>query len=196
MRFIILLMIALFFGSCQKRGYHEFDVYSKNGEINCVIETAAGSVKEVKYKPELYQFTVPVENGKEKKLTFPAFPFNTGFIPSTYIDFDGDEVQIPAIILGETIGSTSLIEIEVWGAWKAKRNGTNVILVLAQAKDPNYRLYDVNNFSDFEMKYNSALQLCENYLQNFVGANSYILAEKLTKEEAIEHIKKNYRKTV
>lgn len=186
MKTLVLAFFAfILLSSCEdKSGYADLKPVSKKNNLHAVIEIPAGTAKLYQYDRKENGFKLERKNGKDKKFTGLAMPFNYGFLPSTKVPFslDAENKELDVVIIGEKVSTSSLLDIKIIGNLQfahkdsARRdlkeeNLHNVIVAIPI--DDEFATLKVDSYRELTQKYRGQRKIIEIYLEDLYADKNF-----------------------
>ncbi|SHI40325.1 inorganic pyrophosphatase [Mesonia phycicola] len=184
------LLSILVLTSCQQENKKEIDyyhlpTYSKNKNIQAVVEIPAGTNHKIEYNKIEKKFINDTLNGKDRIIDFLPYLGNYGFIPSTYSDPEngGDGDALDVLILGENITTGSVVEIIPIGMIELLDNEESDNKIIAIPAEENKRIIKATNFHEFSENYPEIRKMIGDWFK-FYDLNDEIQLKRWTGEQA------------
>lgn len=194
-----LSYLVLFFAcmSCvSKVDYYNLPTYSKNNNVNAVIEIPAGTNKKLEFNTKSLTFEIDKKKGKDRVIEFLPYIGNYGFIPSTYSDpnkgGDGDAVDV--LVIAETVDTGTVLEITPIGLLKLIDDGEIDYKVIANVHDKSKQIIKANSFKDLESNYPEIIKIIESWFLNYNIDDEAKINGWGNEKEAYLEINKNIQK--
>ena len=93
--------------------YGSLATFSKNGNLQIVVEIPAGTNKKLEYNYDTNTFPVDIKDGKERIINFLPYPGNYGFIPLTSMKISegGDGDSLDVLVLSQHMAVGTIMEV-------------------------------------------------------------------------------------
>ena len=193
LKFYVGLVSFLILASCQQENkkeieYYHLPTYSKNKNLQAVVEIPAGTNHKIEYNKTTKKFINDTINGKDRIIDFLPYLGNYGFIPSTYSDpkngGDGDALDV--LILGENITTGSVVEIIPIGMMELLDNAESDNKIIAIPAEENKRIIKATNFHEFSENYPEIRKMIGDWFK-FYDLNDEIQLKRWTGEQAAKN---------
>jgi inorganic pyrophosphatase len=161
----LLLGFALAITSCRTDPAH-LPVYSPTGQLQAVIEVPAGTNRRLRYDPASRSFLAEQQAGTDRIIRFLPYPGNYGFIPSTLVEAgdQGDSRPLEILVLGESVASGTVMEVQPLGTLLLDKAGQVVQLVVAVPARPRDQILLATDLETFQRKYPAAKEIIQQWL--------------------------------
>jgi inorganic pyrophosphatase len=190
--YIILVVALVVYLTTKDKNFYVIPAFASDEIVNAVIEIPAGTNKKIEYNPTLNEFQVDELNGKKRIIDFLPYPFNYGFIPSTYMDpnKEGDGDAIDIVILSESQPSASVMRVKPIGMIQLLDNGEIDTKIIAIPEDENLRIINAKSIVELENNYPAVIDIIENWFLHYKGESIIEIEEWKSKRDAIYEIKR------
>lgn len=194
--FYVLLILALvIYLKFRDKNYYTIPTFVSEEIVFAVIEIPAGTNKKYEYNAEENKFELDQINNQDRVINYLPYPFNYGFIPSTYMDpvngGDGDALDI--LILSESREMKTVMKVFPIALIELiDNNEIDTKIVAVPFDDSN--IIDAYSLSDLREKYPTIINTIENWFLNYKGNNQIQIKSWKEKEYALDEIKKWERK--
>ena len=191
-KFFIISSIFIFMSSCidsgSKLNYGKLPIFSKAGNVNCVIEIPAGTNHKIEYDYNSNSFPCDQKDGKDRIIQFMPYPCNYGFIPSTMMDEErgGDGDALDVFVIASTLATGTVVECKIVGVIKLLDEGEQDDKLLAIPVDESLQVIKGNSVAQMD---SAALDLIKIWLLNY-SADEMIFQGYGESEEAKDIIEK------
>lgn len=174
--------------------YGAMPAFTETG-INVVVESPAGTNREVQFRPASGDFTVDRAEGEDRFIRFLPFPGNYGFIPATGTGKKQVEAGDPlaVLLLSESVPTGTVMEALPIAALRLEDQGEVTTKIIAVPLDSNLRIIDVTHFRDFFMQYDGAKRMVEEWFLYYKGLGSVQLLGWEDEHYAMEEIRRRLR---
>lgn len=164
---VIALSFIVSISSCLNDfDYSKVPVYSKTGNVNCVIEIPAGTNHKIEYNYDSNSFPCDQRDGKDRIIQFMPYPANYGFIPSTIMDKDrgGDGDAIDVFVVASAIETGTVVECKVVGVCKLLDAGEQDDKLIAIPVDETLQIVKGNSVAQMD---SAAFEIIKTWLLNY-----------------------------
>ncbi len=165
---IVIVLGAL--SSCLDNGrpfnYSKVPVFSKSGNVNCVIEIPAGTNHKLEYNYDSNSFQCDQKNGVDRVIQFMPYPANYGFIPSTIMDVErgGDGDAVDVFVLSSALETGTIVECTIVGVIKLTDEGEQDDKLLAIPVDEKLQIVKGNTITQID---DAALEIIKTWVLNY-----------------------------
>ena len=194
MRFLLFFITGFLLGSCSnKKDIYTTPTFSKNNNLQAVVEIPAGTNKKIEYNTHSMQFEIDKKNGVDRVIDFLPYPGNYGFIPSTYSDPDkgGDADALDVLIIAENIPTGTIVEILPIGILKLLDNQELDYKIIAIPLKKELQVMAPKTFDEFKKQYPEALDILKMWFSNYDQKDSLYVAGWGNEKEALVEINKS-----
>ena len=192
-RNIDLLFFLIIFQNCNPT-YKVFktETFSKEKNVNCIIEIPAGTSKKIELYKNSKKFAVDVHNGKERIIEYLPYPGNYGFIASTYSNPDegGDGDPLDVLVLCESLKTGTILETKPIAMLRLLDNGEEDFKVICIPSDRKLQTVSAETFTEFSEKYLSAIEIIEMWFINYNPSDRVKIIGWSDEKEALLEIQK------
>lgn len=193
-----ITILFFLFLSCKKNtDLYSIPTYSKQNNINAVIEIPAGTNKKFEYNKKTKKFEIDKKNGKERVIDFLPYVGNYGYIPSTYSNpkngGDGDALDI--LVLSESLPTGTVEETKVIGLLKLIDDGEIDYKIIAIPIDETKQIIKATNYREFSKKYPKIKEIIEIWFLNYNKDDKSSIKGWGNEREALEEIKNEKNET-
>lgn len=187
-----LFVLTLFTNCNPAMKIFETPTFSKENNVNCIIEIPAGTSKKIEFNKESKKFAVDVRDGKDRIIEYLPYPGNYGFIASTYSNPEkgGDGDPLDVLVLCESLETGTILETKPIAILKLLDAGEMDYKVICIPADENLRTLSAETFDEFKKKYPNALTLIETWFSSYDHFDPVIIEGWGDEEEALTEIKK------
>jgi inorganic pyrophosphatase len=164
---VIALSFIVSISSCLNDfDYSKVPVYSKTGNVNCVIEIPAGTNHKIEYNYDSNSFSCDQRDGKDRIIQFMPYPANYGFIPSTIMDKDrgGDGDAIDVFVVASAIETGTVVECKVVGVCKLLDAGEQDDKLIAIPVDESLQIVKGNSVAQMD---SAVFEIIKTWLLNY-----------------------------
>ena len=170
MRYIYsIFLLSLFLNCSSKKELYNLPTFSKNNNINCIIEIPSGTNRKLEFNKQTKKFEIDLLDGEERVIEFLPYPANYGFITSTYLDpakgGDGDALDV--IVVSEAIKTGNVLEIIPIGVLKLIDNNEKDYKIIGVPADENLRIINALSFNELKNEYPKILKILELWFLNY-----------------------------
>ena len=170
MRYLYLIFLLTFFCNCSsKKELYKLPTFSKNNNINCIIEIPSGTNRKFEFNKQTKNFEIDLIDSKERVIEFLPYPANYGFITSTYSDpakgGDGDALDV--IVVSEALKTGNVLEIIPIGVLKLIDNDEYDYKIIGVPADENLRIINSLSFNELKNDYPKILKILELWFLNY-----------------------------
>lgn len=175
----------------------DFSPKFKDGDINVVIEISAGTLEKWEVNKHNGNLEWDKINNIPRVINYISYPANYGMIPRTLLPKEqgGDGDPLDVIVLGTAIKRGKIIKSKLIGVMYLIDKGEQDDKLIAIAE--NSPLYNVNNITELNEKYNGVTQILKLWFSNYKGFGKMKFKGFGTKKEAkkiVEYAIKQYQK--
>lgn len=192
-RNIVLFLFLILFQNCNPT-YKVFktETFSKEKNVNCIIEIPAGTSKKIELDKTSKKFAVDVRNGKERIIEYLPYPGNYGFIASTYSNRDegGDGDPLDVLVLCESLKTGTILETKPIAMLRLLDNGEEDFKVICIPSDRKLQTVSAETFTEFSEKYPSAIEIIEMWFINYNPSDRVQIIGWSDEKEALLEIQK------
>jgi inorganic pyrophosphatase len=162
----LLAILPLGLLSCGVKDYNNLPLHSSNHRINAVVEIPAGTNHIVEYCGITHRFNLKTSSDSGHVLRFIPYPFNFGFIPSTYTSDNGNSPGQPmeVLVLSETIPTGEVVEILPIALISLIYDDGPVLYVVSVPFNEPSRIINAENFEDLNANYPGVVRIIEEWL--------------------------------
>ncbi len=189
---LILILIISFSCNNQDIDYNNLPLYSKDNNIQAVVEIPAGTNHKIEFNKKELTFQIDKRNGKDRIIDFLSYPGNYGFIPSTYSNpkkgGDGDALDV--LILCESLQTGTVLEIIPIGVLKLIDNGELDHKIIAIPSDKELQIIRAVNYVELSNNYPEVKNVIESWFLSYDKIESAEVLGWGNKNAALEDIKK------
>lgn len=193
--YAVLLVALIIYLKFRETNYYTIPTFAGEQTVFAVIEIPAGTNKKFEYNPENNKFEPDQINNKDRVIQFLPYPFNYGFIPSTYMDpskgGDGDALDI--CVLAESVKMKSVLKVFPVAMIQLIDNDEIDTKIIAIPSDDS-KIIDAYTLKELQEKYPAVIENIEQWFLNYKGKNQIVIKNWLDKDEALAEIKKWERK--
>ena len=167
---LIALIFATSITSCLDDGsdfnYSKVPVFSKQGNVNCIIEIPAGTNHKIEYDYLSNSFPCDRRNGKDRIIQFIPYPANYGFVPSTLMDKErgGDGDALDVFVIASAIKTATVVECKIVGVCKFLDAGEQDDKLIAIPVDESLQIVKGNSIALMD---SAALEIIKMWLLNY-----------------------------
>ena len=194
MRFLLIFIAGFLLGSCSnKKDIYTTPTFSKNNNLQAVVEIPAGTNKKIEYNTHSMQFEIDKKKGVDRVIDFLPYPGNYGFIPSTYSDPDkgGDADALDVLIIAENLPTGTIVEILPIGVLKLLDNQELDYKIIAIPLKKELQVMAPKTFDDFKKQYPKALDILNMWFSNYDQKDTLYVAGWGNEKEALAEINKS-----
>lgn len=175
----------------------DFSPKFKDGDINVVIEISAGTLEKWEVNKHNGNLEWDKINNIPRVINYISYPANYGMIPRTLLPKEqgGDGDPLDVIVLGTAIKRGEIVKSKLIGVMYLIDKGEQDDKLIAIAE--NSPLYNVNNITELNEKYNGVTQILKLWFSNYKGFGKMKFKGFGTKKEAkkiVEYAIKQYQK--
>lgn len=194
MRYLLFLLVILFFSTCKTESGPKPLATKAFGEkgINVVVEIPAGTNLKIEYDYNSKSFKPDQVNGKDRVIDFLPYPGNYGFVPGTLMDKNrgGDGDALDVLVLAESLPTGTSIEVLPIAALELLDRGEVDTKLIAIPVESTLRVIQATNFEDFMIEYNIAQTIIKDWFLNYKGLGKVELKAWKDEKHAMAEIKK------
>ena len=167
---LIALIFATSITSCLDDGsdfnYSKVPVFSKQSNVNCIIEIPAGTNHKIEYDYLSNSFPCDRRNGKDRIIQFIPYPANYGFVPSTLMDKErgGDGDALDVFVIASAIKTATVVECKIVGVCKFLDAGEQDDKLIAIPVDESLQIVKGNSIALMD---SAALEIIKMWLLNY-----------------------------
>lgn len=157
-----------------------------------VIEIPAGTNKKIEIDKATGLFNVDQRDGKNRVISFLAYPANYGFIAGTLSDKSkgGDGDAIDALVIGEQIKTGTVISVEPVAMLKLIDNGEEDFKILAVPTDDRLNVLKLKDLKDDPKKEQAIKEIIEKWFLSYDTDPAQVIGWA-DKAETIKYINDN-----
>lgn len=192
--FTCFLLLFLSCGSLKKDQVNtnlltDFSPKFKDGDINVVIEIPAGTLEKWEVNKHNGNLEWDKINNIPRVINYISYPANYGMIPRTLLPKEqgGDGDPLDVIVLGTTIKRGQITKSKLIGVMYLIDRGEQDDKLIAIAE--NSPLYNINNITELNEKYNGVTQILKLWFSNYKGVGKMKFKGFGTKKEAEKIVK-------
>ncbi|NOZ48303.1 MAG: hypothetical protein GXO79_16235 [Chlorobi bacterium] len=189
--FYLVLVVGLFlFLKFKKKDYNKIPAFKTTTTINAVVKISAGSNHEISYNPLVNIFKSKLKNGEEDVIHFLPYPYNVGFVPSTYRDTlrGGKGEPLEVLIISESKSVKTVMAVNPFALIRIEENKKKNDLLVAIPANKDDQIIDVSNLREFKEKYPDVKKIIELWLANYKGKNSIKIIKWEDKNFALKEV--------
>lgn len=193
MRLITALVVTLsFLISCKQQSLESIPTFTEKGTVNVVVEIPNGTNKKLQYDKLEKSFRIEEINGKKRSIDFLSYPGNYGFIPGTKMkkEFGGDGDAFDALILCESLPTSTVMEVIPLGIIQLDDNGEIDYKLVGIPADRNYQTIKARTLSDLQFDYPAIPNILDLWFTNYKGFGKTKVSGWIDEVQAVEEIKK------
>ena len=192
MRFIFSIFLVLLFLNCNsKKELYNLPTFSKNNNVNCIIEIPSGTNRKLEFNKQTKKFEIDLRDGEERVIEFLSYPANYGFITSTYSNpakgGDGDALDV--FVISEAMETGKVIEVIPIGVLKLIDNNEYDYKIIGVPADKNLRIINALSFNELKNNYPKIMKILELWLLNYDKGDSLETEGWGDEKEALSEIK-------
>ncbi len=174
------------------RNIFKTPTFSKEKNVNCIIEIPAGTSKKIEFNKISKKFEVDLRDGKERIIEYLPYLGNYGYIASTFSNpakgGDGDPLDV--LVLCESLKTGTILETIPIAMLKLLDNGESDYKVICIPAQKELRTVSAENFDEFSKKYPKALELIETWFSNYDHSDPVIIEGWGDEKEALFEIQR------
>ncbi|MCZ4409043.1 inorganic diphosphatase [Cryomorphaceae bacterium 1068] len=147
----------------------DYEAIGANGTVNAIIEIPSGTVEKWELNKTNGQIEPEHVNNALRIINYLGYPGNYGMVPKTILskELGGDGDPLDIIVLGPPVDRGGIIECKVIGILYLMDNQEQDDKLVAVS--PNSMLYEVDDVSELEAKYNGISEILEIWFTNYKG---------------------------
>jgi inorganic pyrophosphatase len=167
---LVALIFAASITSCLDDGndinYSKVPVFSKEGNVNCIIEIPAGTNHKIEYDYASNSFPCNQRGGEDRIVQFMPYPANYGFVPSTLMDKErgGDGDALDVFVIASAIETATVVECKIVGVCKLLDAGEQDDKLIAIPVDESLQIVKGNSVAQMD---SAALEIIKTWLLNY-----------------------------
>ena len=167
---LVALIFATSITSCLEDGndfnYSKVPVFSKEGNVNCIIEIPAGTNHKIEYDYASNSFPCNQRGGEDRIVQFMPYPANYGFVPSTLMDKErgGDGDALDVFVIASAIETATVVECKIVGVCKLLDAGEQDDKLIAIPVDESLQIVKGNSVAQMD---SAALEIIKTWLLNY-----------------------------
>lgn len=192
--FFMLLNLAFEISSNELKHtiYGDIDTYSASNNLNMVIEIPAGTNKKIEYDYPSNTFKIDLIDNKERVIDFLPYPGNYGYVPSTNMNVDqgGDGDALDIILISQSIGTGTIIEVIPIGIILLSDSGENDSKIIAIPANKDLRVINADNYINFSNDYPAIKDIIKLFFLNYKKNNPVKFISWGDEKKAVEQITK------
>lgn len=171
---LFLALITVSLASC-KTDYANLPTYTRNKQLQAVIEVPAGNNHKLKYNSETQEFEQEKVAGQDYIVSYLPYPGNFGFIPSTEISQDGRGLEV--LVLAERVEPGTVMEIIPIGVLQLKTNEELESILVAVPARPSEQTIKATDYESFRTEYPGAQDIIATwFVHHDVSAQTQFVA--------------------
>jgi len=189
--YAVLLVSLAFYLKFREKNYYTIPAFAGEELVFAVIEIPAGTNKKFEYNPSTNKFEPNQINNQDRIIQFLPYPFNYGFIPSTFMDplrgGDGDALDV--CILSESKAMKTVIKVIPIAMIRLIDNNEIDTKIIAVPADES-KIINAYSLKDLRENYPAVIQNIEQWFLNYKGKDQIQIQGWLDREDAIGEINK------
>ena len=194
-KLIICLLIVSTFSCNDTINYYHLPAFSKDKNINAVIEIPAGTNKKFEFNNENKSFEIDKKNGKIRIINFLPYLGNYGFIPSTFSDpktgGDGDALDI--LVLSESVKTGTIIETIPIAMLKLIDDGEIDYKIIAITSEKKNQIINVTDYHQFTKDFPEIKSMIETWFLSYNKSDDAQIEGWTDEKIALKEIQKSIK---
>tara|TARA_B110000259_G_scaffold165671_1_gene192675 strand:+ start:1160 stop:1768 length:609 start_codon:yes stop_codon:yes gene_type:complete len=153
--------------------YNELSAYSKNNNLQMVVEIPAGINKKFEYNYLKKVFEVEIVNNEERIIDFLPYLGNYGYVPSTLVNSnnngDGDALDI--LLISQSLETGDIVEILPIAILSLMDGNKIDNKIIAIPLEKTKRIIDCNSYEELSTRYPDIMTLIKIWFTSYKGNN-------------------------
>jgi inorganic pyrophosphatase len=189
--YAVLIGALFFYLKFRETNYYTIPTFAGEEIVFAVIEIPAGTNKKTEYNPETNKFVPDQIDNHDRIIQFLPYPFNYGFIPSTYMDpsIGGDGDALDICILSEAIEMKTVTKVLPIAMIQLIDNDEIDTKIIAIPTDDS-KIIKAYSLKELQDNYPAVIENIEQWFLNYKGKGVIKIKSWQERNKAIAEIKK------
>lgn len=170
-KLIPILILTSIWTEAATINYSGIKTYSKNKNIQMVVEIPAGTNKKIEYSYDKNKFVIDLIDQKDRIIDFLPYPGNYGFIPSTLMSkkYRGDGDALDILLISETLETGAILDIIPIGMLVLEDSKENDTKIIAIPVKKSMRIIDATSYTELCKNYPAVKDIIQLWFLNYKG---------------------------